>query len=138
MDEVKYKYQGVARTYQRKLLDDWYSGISSAKENNEKVAYLFISGNIAELLRVFDFHLVYPEVNALQCGVKKVAGDFIMKAEDIGYSSDVCGYVKNDIGLLMSGNIGPFGKISPPDLLVCTYSGWMTYVKWFEGLAKTY
>ncbi|MCH8928676.1 MAG: 2-hydroxyacyl-CoA dehydratase [Candidatus Marinimicrobia bacterium] len=138
MEEAKYKYQGVARTYQRKLLDDWYSGISSAKENNEKVAYLFISGNIAELLRVFDFHLVYPEVNALQCGVKKVAGDFIMKAEDIGYSSDVCGYVKNDIGLLMSGNIGPFGKISPPDLLVCTYSGCMTYVKWFEALAKAY
>ncbi|MCH7886785.1 MAG: hypothetical protein IIA58_02350 [Candidatus Marinimicrobia bacterium] len=87
MDKVKYKYQGVARTYQRELLDDWYSGISSAKENDEKVAYLFISGNTAELLKVFDFHLVYPEANALQCGVKKVAGDFNMKAEDIGYSS---------------------------------------------------
>lgn len=133
-----FKYQGTGRDLQKNLLTKWYNGISQAEEKGEKVAYLFISGNIAELLRVFDFHLVYPEVNALQCGVRKVAGNFIMRAEDTGYSPDVCAYVKNDIGLMRNDATGPFGKISKPDLLVCTYAGCTTYIKWFEALAQMY
>ncbi|OHB71932.1 MAG: hypothetical protein A2W23_00070 [Planctomycetes bacterium RBG_16_43_13] len=138
MTETIYKYQDVGRNYQKDLLGKWYKDLSTANEKKEPVAYLFISGNISELLEVFGFHLVYPEVNALQCGVRKVAGDFILKAEDTGYSPDVCGYVKNDIGLIINNNVGPFGKMPKPDLLLCTYSGCNTYIKWFEALAKFY
>jgi benzoyl-CoA reductase subunit B len=80
----------------------------------------------------------YPEINALQCGIKRVSQDFIMTAEDMGYSSDVCGYVKNDIGLWKSGNQGPFGSLPKPDLLLCTYCGCTTFIKWFEALAEYY
>ena len=133
-----YRYQGVGRDLQKELLGAWYQRLENAPRTGTPVAYLFISGNIGELLRSFGFELVFPEVNALQCGVKKVAGDFILKAEDLGYSSDVCGYVKNDIGLATSGNRGPFGTLPKPDLLVCTYSGCNTYIKWFEALAELY
>ncbi|MFQ5662633.1 MAG: 2-hydroxyacyl-CoA dehydratase subunit D [Terriglobia bacterium] len=133
-----YQYQGIGRDLQKKLLGEWYQRLENAPRAGTPVAYLFISGNIAELLRSFGFELVFPEVNALQCGIKKVAGDFILKAEDLGYSSDVCGYVKNDIGLATSGNRGPFGTLPKPDLLVCTYSGCNTYIKWFEALAELY
>lgn len=125
----------TGRDLQKQLLQNWYSALSHANEKGEKVAYLFISGNIMELLKVFDFHVVFPEVNALQCGIKRTAGEMILKAEDLGYSSDVCGYVKNDIGLVASDMTGPFGKMAKPDLLVCTYSGCNTYIKWFEALA---
>jgi benzoyl-CoA reductase subunit B len=70
--------------------------------------------------------------------IKKTAGNFILKAEELGYSPDVCGYVKNDIGLLHSGNASPMGNLPPPTLLVCNYSGCRTYVKWFEALAEFY
>jgi len=136
--ENKYHHQGVGREMQKALLGQWYARLSRAKQENIPVAYLFISGNIGELLRSFGFELVFPEVNALQCGIKKVAGEMILKAEDTGYSSDVCGYVKNDIGLALSGNAGPFGTLAPPDLLVCTYSGCNTYIKWFEALASLF
>ena len=135
---VEYQYQGVGRNLQKDLLVQWYDQLSKANEKKQPVCYLFISGNIAELLRVFDFQLVYPEVNALQCGVKKVAGDFILKAEDRGYSPDVCGYVKNDIGLIESDNVSPFGKLPRPDLLLCSFSGCNTYIKWFEALSRIY
>ena len=116
MSEDKFKYQGVGREYQKELLTAWYERQQSAHDAGRKVAYLFVPGNIAELLRVFDFELVFPEVNALQCGVRKTSGDLILKAEDIGYSSDVCGYVKNDIGMMLAGNIGPSGHTLPkPD-----------------------
>lgn len=133
-----YQYQDTGRELQKKLLGDWYARLENAPRNGTPVAYLFISGNIGELLRSFGFELLFPEVNALQCGIKKVAGDFILKAEDLGYSSDVCGYVKNDIGLASSGNRGPFGNLPKPDLLVCNYSGCNTYIKWFEALAEHY
>ncbi|MFQ5817777.1 MAG: 2-hydroxyacyl-CoA dehydratase subunit D [Terriglobia bacterium] len=135
---TSYQYQGISRDFQKKLLEDWYRRLENAPRNGTPVAYLFISGNIGELLHSFGFELVFPEVNALQCGIKKVAGDFILKAEDLGYSSDVCGYVKNDIGLATSGNRGPFGTLPKPDLLLCNYSGCNTYIKWFEALAEHY
>ena len=133
-----YKYQGVGRDRQKELLGQWYGRLARATEEHTPIAYLFISGNIGELLRALGFELVFPEVNALQCGIKRVAGELILKAEDLGYSSDVCGYVKNDIGLSAAGNRSPFGNLPRPDLLVCTYSGCTTYIKWFEALAEIY
>ncbi|MFI5251311.1 MAG: 2-hydroxyacyl-CoA dehydratase subunit D [Bacteroidota bacterium] len=139
MSEDKFKYQGVGRDYQKKLLTEWYGRLESAKDDGRKVAYLFVPGNIAEFMRVFDFELVFPEVNALQCGVRKISGDYILKAEDVGYSPDVCGYVKNDVGMMLEGNVGPSGtKMPKPDLLLCTYCGCTTFIKWFEALAHYY
>lgn len=135
---TEFKHQGVGRDLQKDMLAEWFRRAGEAPARGEPVAYLFISGNIGELLTQFGFHLVYPEVNALQCGIKKVAGDLILKAEELGYSSDVCGYVKNDIGLLHTGNKSPMGNLPPPSLLVCNYSGCRTYVKWFEALAEFY
>jgi len=51
----------------------------------------------------------------------------------------VCTYVKCDIGMLRSGNIGPTGtKIPPPDLLLLSYTGCFTFLKWFELLREEY
>ncbi len=139
MSDQRYQYQGVGREYQKTLLTEWYDRLQSAPHDGRKVAYLFVPGNIVEFLRVFDFEVVYPEVNALQCGVRKISGDYILRSEDVGYSPDVCGYVKNDIGMLLTGNIGPSGHTLPkPDLLLCTYCGCTTFIKWFEALAHYY
>lgn len=135
----QYLHQGAGQRIQKDLLTDWYQHLEAAPGRGEKVAYLFISGNIGELLQACGMHLVYPEVNALQCGIKKVAGTNILAAEDIGYSGDVCGYVKNDIGMMLKGNQMPQGvTLPPPDLLVCNYAGCATYLRWFEALAEFY
>lgn len=139
MDSSSYKYQGLGRNLQKDMLTKWYSDLETAHERGKKIAYLFVPGNIVELLRCFDFEIVLPEVNALQAGVRKVSSEHILNAEDVGYSSDVCGYVKSDIGMMLHGNMGPSGtKIPPPDLLLCTYCGCTTFIKWFEGLSHWY
>jgi benzoyl-CoA reductase subunit B len=132
------QFQDRGRSLQKDLLGGWYRELGSARAEGRKTAYLFISGNVVELLRVFDFVPAYPEVNALQCGIKKSSPVFIGRAEDLGYSGDVCAYVKNDVGLSLPDSTGPWGRISPPDLLVCTYSGCNTYIKWFEMLAHRF
>src|SRR3990170_6406110 len=128
----------LGKTMQRDMLAKYYGALETANADGVPVAYLFIPGNIVELTQCFGFLPVYPEINALQCGIKKVAGENIIRAEDLGYSSDVCGYVKNDIGLMLKDRQSPFGRIPKPDLLVCNYSGCNTFIKWFEGLAHFY
>src|SRR3970282_2911042 len=125
----------LGKTLQRAMLAKYYGALETANEDGVPVAYLFIPGNISELTQVFGFLPVYPEINARQCGIKKVAGENIIRAEDLGYSSDVCGYVKNDVGLMLKDRQSPFGRLPKPDLLVCNYSGCNTFIKWFEGLA---
>ena len=132
------KSQDAGKNMQRQMMAQEYDALARAKQTKTPVAYLFISGNIQELFRSFGFLVVYPEINALQCGIKKAAGPLILKAEDKGYSSDVCGYVKNDIGLVMQNNKSPMGDLPRPDLLVCNFSGCNTYIKWFEALAELY
>jgi benzoyl-CoA reductase subunit B len=63
----------------------------------------------------------------------------IMDAEKSGHSEDVCTYVKSDIGMMSQGNIAPNGKPMPrPDVLLLSYTGCYTFMKWFELLRHEY
>jgi benzoyl-CoA reductase subunit B len=65
--------------------------------------------------------------------------EYISIAEKAGHSEDVCTYVKSDIGMMKSGNIGPTGQRLPnPDLLLLSYTGCFTFLKWFELLREEY
>ncbi|MFQ5437916.1 MAG: benzoyl-CoA reductase subunit B, partial [Paracoccaceae bacterium] len=47
--------------------------------------------------------------------------------------------VKSDIGMMAKGNIGPHGKKLPdPDVLLLSYTGCFTFLKWFELLREQY
>jgi benzoyl-CoA reductase subunit B len=62
-----------------------------------------------------------------------------MEAEKLGHSEDVCTYVKSDIGMLARGNTGPYGlKMPEPDVLLLSYTGCFTFMKWFELLREKY
>ena len=103
------------------------------------MVYTFVPGNLNELVRSFDLLPLLPEINALQSGMRKLSGNYIAEAEKQGHSEDVCTYVKCDIGMLKKGNIGPTGKPLPkPDLLLLSYTGCFTFMKWFELLREEY
>ncbi len=124
---------------QKEMIASLFKDLSTAKETGKKVVYTFVPGNISELIRSFDMLPVYPEINALQSGMRKKSEGFIRDAEKIGYSEDVCTYVKCDIGMMINGNIGPTGeKIPDPDLLLLSYTGCFTFMKWFETLKRLY
>ncbi len=61
----RYEHQGKGRDLQKQLLGDWYRRLETAPQEGRKVAYLFVPGNVAELLRAFDIEVCYPEINAL-------------------------------------------------------------------------
>ncbi|MEP7193897.1 MAG: 2-hydroxyacyl-CoA dehydratase family protein [Actinomycetota bacterium] len=120
-----------------RLFRDWYQELTSAPERKEHSAYVFVMGSLAEILRSFDIHTIFPEINGLQQAVRHVADDYIGQAEDYGFSADVCGYVKADVGLQLRGGDHPMGKIPPPSLAVYT-NACNTYVKWAEIWERMY
>src|ERR1035437_4329432 len=124
---------------QKEMLGNLFTELSNAKENNKKVVYTFVPGNLTELILALDMLPVYPEINALQSGMRKKSGAYIKDAEKLGLSEDVCTYVKCDIGMMLNGNIGPTGEqLPPPDLLLLSYTGCFTFLKWFENLERLY
>ncbi|MBI4476480.1 MAG: hypothetical protein HY654_04860, partial [Acidobacteria bacterium] len=82
-----------------RLFREWFDRLDAAAERGEAAAYVFVMGSLSELLRCFDFHLVFPEINSLQTAVRRVAHELLNEAEDYGYSPDVCGYVKADVAV---------------------------------------
>ena len=124
---------------QKEMIAGHFSKLATAKETGRKVVYTFVPGNLTELLLSFDLLPVYPEINALQSGMRKKSGAYVTEAEKYGHSENVCAYVKSDLGMLKSGNIGPTGeKLPPPDLLLLSYTGCFTFMKWFELLKREY
>lgn len=124
---------------QKEMVEGLFSDLTKAKELGKKVCYTFIPGNLSELIRTFDMLPVYPEINALQSAMRKKSAAYIKEAEKNAHSEDVCTYVKCDVGMMMKGNIGPTGeKLPDPDILLLSYTGCFTFLKWFETLKREY
>ncbi|MEK6689642.1 MAG: benzoyl-CoA reductase subunit B, partial [Gemmatimonadota bacterium] len=124
---------------QKEMIASHFDRLEQARETGEPVVYTFVPGNLTELIRSFGALPVLPEINALQSGMRKLSGDYVAEAERAGHSEDVCTYVKCDIGMLRGGNMGPMGtRLPKPDLLLLSYTGCYTFMKWFELLREEY
>ena len=124
---------------QKEMMASHYDRLTNAKATGAKVAATFVPGNLNELIMCFDLVNNLPEVNAIQSGLRRVSGSYVLEAEKIGHSEDVCTYVKSDIGMMAKGNIAPNGQKFPdPDVLLLSYTGCFTFMKWFELLREQY
>jgi benzoyl-CoA reductase subunit B len=124
---------------QKEMIARHFDRLAAAPETGAKCVYTFVPGNLTELLLSFDLLPVLPEINSLQSAMRGKTAEYISVAEKCGHSEDVCTYVKSDIGMLKSGNIGPTGQRLPnPDLLLLSYTGCFTFMKWFELLKEEY
>ena len=124
---------------QKQMIARNYDGLTSTGETGKKVAATYVPGNLNELIMCFDMLNNLPEINAIQNGMRKKSGALIQDAEKMGHSEDVCTYVKADIGNMAKGSIAPNGKPMPvPDLLLLSYTGCFTFMKWFELLRDQY
>jgi benzoyl-CoA reductase subunit B len=124
---------------QKAMIAENYEQLTGVNESGRKVAATYVPGNLNELIMCFDMLNNLPEINAIQNGMRKKSGAMIREAEKLGHSEDVCAYVKADIGGMAMGNIAPNGKPMPaPDLLLLSYTGCFTFMKWFEILRDDY
>ncbi len=120
-----------------RLFREWFVELTEAAEEDRRGAYVFVMGSFCELLRVFDFPIVFPEINSLQTAVRHVAHEYLDEAEDYGYSPDLCGYVKADVATQLRGGRLPMGRIPKPAVAVFT-NACNTYIKWAEIWERMY
>ncbi len=120
-----------------KLFREWFKELNQVAEDEGQSAYVFVMGSIAEILKVFDLPVVFPEINSLQTAVRRVAHEYLDEAEDYGYSPDICGYVKADVAVQLRGGQHPMGRIPKPTLAVYT-NACNTYIKWAEIWERMY
>ena len=124
---------------QKELINRNYHELATAHERGKKVAATFVPGNLNELLMCFDLARSLPETNALQNAMRKKSGKMVLDAERDGHSEDVCTYVKADLGMMLAGEKGPTGEPLPrPDVLLLSYTGCFTFMKWFELIRQKY
>jgi len=119
------------------LFREWFDDLADHAKRGNGAAYVFVMGSMAELLHVFDFPLVLPEITSLQTAVRRVADKYLAEAEDYGYSPDICGYVKADIAVQLRGGDHPMGQIPKPAIAVMT-NACNTYIKWAEIWERMY
>ncbi|MEK6606501.1 MAG: benzoyl-CoA reductase subunit B [Myxococcota bacterium] len=127
------KDEGMVR--QKAMLQAHAERAARARDEGRKVVYTFVPGNLVELLLSFDVEPVYPEITALQSGMRRASDRYIREAERAGHAEDVCSYVKCDVGMALAGDVGPGKTVPAPDLLLLSGTGCATFYKWFESLA---
>ncbi|MGE5247466.1 MAG: 2-hydroxyacyl-CoA dehydratase subunit D [Verrucomicrobiota bacterium] len=92
------------------------------------------SGFPVELLRPLGYHAVYPENHGAICSVKRAVPGLSDAAERLGYSRDLCGYARTDLGAAITGRT-PVGRLPRPDLLCCCTNICQTVLYWYRSLA---
>ena len=80
----------------RDIMTTYYIDAKTASQNNKKVAWI-TSGGPVEPLIAMDIIPVYPENHGAMIGASKMGVDLCKKAEEMGYSSDLCSYARGDI-----------------------------------------
>ncbi len=128
---------GATRAESRRLIETWWQDMSDADAEGRPVANVFVMGSTAEILRCFDVPMSFPEITSLQAAVRGKQMDYLVAAEDYGYSPDICGYVKVDVGLHLGGREHPSGKLPRPTLVVSPNTC-NTYIKWAEIWERMY
>lgn len=120
-----------------RLTRKWFHSLDETAQSGQGAAYVFVMASMCEVLKTFDLPVVFPEVTALQTAVRGTSEDYLSQAEDLGFSSDVCGYLKADIAMHHRGAEHPMGKIPKPLLVVMT-NACNTYFKWAEIWGRMY
>ncbi len=133
-EKEKRKIKSVAQM--KKIMKKYYWRAKTARYFRKKVAWI-TSGGPVEPLIAMDVIPVYPENHGAMIGASKMGVDLCQISEEMGYSRDVCSYVRSDIGSSATKG-GPIGGLPKPDFLVCCNNICGTVLKWYEIQARKY
>lgn len=92
------------------------------------------SGGPVEFLTALGYFVIYPENHGAVCGIRRWAEKLCTRAEEEGFSRDICSYARTDFGTVWSGQT-PVGRLPRPDLLLCCTNICQTVLFWYQVLA---
>ncbi|MFC1859083.1 2-hydroxyacyl-CoA dehydratase subunit D [Thermodesulfobacteriota bacterium] len=126
----------------RGFLRTMYQGGHEAKQRGEKVAWIMVGTNIP-ILRAMNVYPIFPENYTAFCAAKRAQEPFLERAEEEGYSHNICGYarlglgfasLKNELGRIP--DFAPEGGMADPDMLISGTYNCDTRYKWFQAFNR--
>ena len=118
-----------------KVMASYFLKMNFAQMLHKRTAWA-TAGFPIELLWAYDIYPMHPENSACIAGTKKVSQDMIEYAESMGFSRDLCSYMKTNIGAYEKKIKQEIGGISKPTFVACTGTICDTHVKWFQTQAR--
>jgi len=120
----------------RDIMAVYYMEAKTTRISRRKIAWI-TSGGPVEPLIAMDIIPVYPENHGAMIGASKMGVDLCEKAEEMGYSRDLCSYARSDISCSTVDG-GPIGGLPKPDMLICGNNICGTVLKWYEIQSRYY
>jgi benzoyl-CoA reductase/2-hydroxyglutaryl-CoA dehydratase subunit BcrC/BadD/HgdB len=115
-----------------KIMTRYYEGNHVEAGNGKFVVWIAIIVPI-ELLKGFDVVVCVPESHSAMTAARKMGEAQCEKAEQAGYSMDLCSYARIDLGTFFDqGRGSPSGGLPKPDLLISNNDNCSLLVKWFD------
>jgi len=116
-----------------RLMTDYYMKGHSDASDGKFVVWIAIIVPV-ELLKGFEGLVVaVPENHSAMCAAKGIGAAQAEKAEQCGYSMDLCSYARIDMGTVFSGGEGsPSMGLPMPNLLISNTNNCSHLVKWFD------
>ncbi len=121
----------------KRIMRRYYAQAKYAHYMGKKVAWI-TSGGPVEPLIAMNIIPVYPENHGAMLGASKKGGQLSEFAEGLGYSPDVCSYVKDDIASTITKESPIKGGLPQPDMLICSNNICGTVLKWYEIQARNF
>jgi benzoyl-CoA reductase/2-hydroxyglutaryl-CoA dehydratase subunit BcrC/BadD/HgdB len=125
----------------RQIIAEFYADGHRAKAEGRPVGWIPPMNGLIELFYAMDIHPIFPENWAPICAAIGTNAKHFDYAVKRGYSGDLCGYFRNNIGYALDGideADQPLGGLPKPDFLISFGAGCIPTMKTFQVLCDHY
>lgn len=124
-----------------KVVTNYYVECAQAKAQGKPVGWMPPMNGGVEIFYAMDIQPVFPENWSPICAAFGLAPKNFEVAEGMGYSQDLCGYLRNIIGYvhgLMNEKGAPLGGLPEPDIIITPGGGCVPVMKIFHALERRF
>jgi benzoyl-CoA reductase/2-hydroxyglutaryl-CoA dehydratase subunit BcrC/BadD/HgdB len=124
-----------------KAVGEYYLECAAAKEQGKPVGWMPPMNGAIELFYAMDLQPVFPENWSPVCAAFGLTPKNFEVSEGMGYSRDLCGYLRNIVGYVngpMTDPAIPLGGLPAPDLLISPGGGCVPVMKIFHALERRF
>jgi len=121
------------------IVPQYFAEAHAAKAEGRLVGWMPPMNGAIEVFRAMDIVPVMPENWSPICAATGLAPECMEAAERMGYSRDLCGYLRNAIGYINEGMKKPdqpFGGLPAPDLIISFGGGCIPAMKIFQAFTE--
>lgn len=94
------------------------------------------SNPLNDICTALGIKVAFPENYACICTAKHLSGKYCNIAEAHNYKPELCSYIRNNFGYLLSKEgEHPLGGLPKPDVIVSVSNACLNFLKWFDALA---